>query len=160
DHMVWSIGGNAINPIPYGQHAIVLLEPGEKDKELVRDINLEPARQQKGQVLGPDGQPLTGVTVQGLSSVWGHTEILRGAEFTVRGLNPRSKRQLVFHHKGKNLGFCLKELPDEKLGPLTIKLQPCGSISGRMIDQDGEPVAGVSIAQGVTTDKQGRFRVE
>src|SRR5262249_32867506 len=70
----------------------------------------------------------------------------------------------IFHHKGKNLGFLLKELPEEKAGLLVVKLQPCGSASGRFVDQDGKPVAGSRVALhgagDVTTDKDGRFRAE
>jgi protocatechuate 3,4-dioxygenase beta subunit len=162
-------GGLGADGIEGGQHGIVLFEPGENDTELVKDIALEPARRRQGRVVGPDGQPLTGVTVSGLSTRELHSETLKGAEFTVRGINPKAPRSLTFYHKDKNLGFYLKELPDEKLGPLTSKLQPLGSVSGRVVDQDGQPVAGkrVEIEHGegggwkqVTTDKEGRFRVE
>jgi hypothetical protein len=66
----------------------------------------------------------------------------------------------------------LRELPAEKNGPLVVKLQPCGSISGRIVDEDGQPVAGRYAGLGpgkdpydpvqhvFTTDKEGRFRVE
>jgi hypothetical protein len=67
----------------------------------------------------------------------------------------------------------LKDLRGEAPGPLVVKLQPCGSASGRVVDQNGQPVAGLrlgvfgelshtSIITGrpVTTDKEGRFRVE
>src|SRR5262249_6635343 len=81
---------------------------------------------------------------------------------------------LLFFHKGRNLGFFLKELPGEKAGPLTVKLQPCGAASGRMVDRDGRPVVGMRLdfagvvragssgapQRSVTTDKEGRFRVE
>jgi hypothetical protein len=99
-------------------NALVLLEPKESDKALVKDITVEQARERKGRVVGPDGQPISGVTVTGLlPRHWGqYTETLQGADFTVRGINPRANRQIVFHHKGKNLGYCLKGLPDEKLG--------------------------------------------
>jgi uncharacterized protein (DUF1501 family) len=87
--------------------------------------------------VGPDGQPLTGVTVFDLLSI----ETLKGAEFTVR-INPRPRegRQLVSYHKDKNLGFFLKDLRGDTSGLLTVKLQPCGSASGRMVDRDGQPV--------------------
>src|SRR5262249_21234062 len=159
-----------------GSHAVVLLEPGEKDEALVRDVALEPAQQRKGRVVGPDGQPIKGVTVQGLSSRRDVVETLKGAEFTVRGLNPKEPpRLLTFHHKGKNLGSFLKGVPAEKDGSLVVKLQPCGSLSGRIMDSDGQPVAGFrgellpneSLSRGsywggpgFTTDKEGRFRLE
>jgi hypothetical protein len=158
---------------PEGCHALVLLDPGEKEEALVRDVALEPAQQRKGRVVGPDGQPIKGVTVQGLSSRRDVIETLKGAEFTVRGLNPKEPpRLLTFHHKGENLGSFLKGLPAEKDGPLVVKLQPCGSLSGRIADSDGQPVAGFRGELSVgdwggywgqhrfTTDKQGRFRVE
>jgi hypothetical protein len=152
-----------------GYHAVVLLEPGEKEESLVRDVALDRGQQRKGRVVGPDGQPLTGVTVQGLLPRAHVVETLQGAEFTVRGLNPKAPpRLLVFQHKGKNLGSVLKGLPAEKDGPLIVKLQPFGSLSGRIVDRDGQPVSGchgrlfigpVGYFQKFTTDKEGRFRV-
>jgi hypothetical protein len=148
-------------------NALVLLEPKEGDKALVKHIALERPWERKGRVVGPDGQPISGVTVTGLlPGQWGqHTETLEGSEFTVRGINPRVDRQVVFQHKGKNLGYCLKNLPDEKLGPLTIKLQPCGSVSGRLVDADGAPIVNnkrvyIFWPQFLTTDKDGRFHVQ
>src|SRR5262249_54326936 len=60
--LMWAVGGNAIGP-PLGQegyNALVLLEPGEKEEALVKDVALEPPQERKGRVVGPDGQPLTG----------------------------------------------------------------------------------------------------
>jgi protocatechuate 3,4-dioxygenase beta subunit len=163
-YFVPASGGNAAG-VPHMEddyNALVLLEPGEGDQALVKDIALERPLERKGHVVDPDGRPIAGVTVNGLSPRELSAKTLKGAEFTVRGLNPRAKRGLVFHHGGRNLGLYLKELPDEKLGPLTVKLQPCGSISGRIVDQDGQPVAGVHTRGGleITTDKEGRFHVE
>jgi protocatechuate 3,4-dioxygenase beta subunit len=153
-----------------GYHAVVLLEPGEKEEALVRDVALERPKERKGRVVGPDGQPLIGVMVAGL----GPGGAVKGDEFTVRGLNPKAPAPLLtFHHKDKNLGAFLKGLPPEKDGPLIVKLRPCGSLSGRIVDQDGQPIAGFRggfspskpgggylDGPGFTTDKEGRFRVE
>jgi hypothetical protein len=150
-----------------GYHAVVLLEPGEKEEALVRHVALERPQERKGQVVGPDGKPVTGVTVRGLTP--GAEETLKGAEFTVRGINPKMPaRVLTFHHKGKGLASFLKELPAEKDGSLLVKLQPCGSLSGRIVDKDGQPVVGLhgQLVPGFlkgekfTTDKEGRYRVE
>jgi hypothetical protein len=155
---------------------LVLIEPGETEETLLKDVALERPEEPKGRVVGPDGEPLQGVTVYGLGPGGGSqaTGVLTGAEFTVRALNPREPRELVFYHKGKSLGLFVKELPTENAGPLTVTLQPCGSAVGRIVDGDGQPVASVPIEfegirrrvlraggrQQVTTDKDGRFHVE
>jgi RNA polymerase sigma factor (sigma-70 family) len=156
-------------------NAMVLLEPGEKEGELVRDVVLERPQERTGRVVDPDGRPLSGVTVVGLVSHFprsSRTETLTGDEFTIRDINPKANRPLVFYHKDRNLGFYLKDLRRAAPGPLTVTLQPCGSVSGRVVDQDGQPVAGLRLhvpgralrslsgGQLVTTDKQGRFRAE
>jgi RNA polymerase sigma factor (sigma-70 family) len=158
--------------LPPGWHhyynALVLLNPDPKESALVKDVALERPKERKGRVVGPEGKPLTGVTVEGL----GPGGVVKGAEFIVRRLNPRAPagRTLIFYHKDKNLGFLLKSLPAEKDDPFTVKLQPCGSASGRFVDQDGVPQAGVHFRGGIAgpaarsldfiTDKEGRFRVE
>jgi hypothetical protein len=151
-------------------HALVLLEPGEKEAVLVKDVALERPQERKGRVVGPDGRPLTGVTAFGLVRMG--EETLKGAEFTVRGVNPRANRPLIFYHKDKNLGSFVKGWRGETPGPLTVQLRPCGSASGRVVDADGQPVAGLRIdligmglrfpsdEQVVTTGKGGRFRAE
>jgi hypothetical protein len=96
-------------------------------------------------------------------------QTLQGAEFTVRGINPRASRWLVFHHKDRNLGFFVKELRGDASAPLIVKLQRCGSASGRIVYPDGQPAAGLRLefqgnrgrggTQEAVTDKEGRFRV-
>jgi protocatechuate 3,4-dioxygenase beta subunit len=168
-------GGGAIGGISVVfYNAMVLLEPAEKDEAVVKDVALERPRERKGHIVGPDNQPVAGVTVYGL--VRFGIDTLKSDEFVVQGVNPRAKRPLVFHHEGKKLGFYLKDLRDLPPGPITVKLRPCGSASGRVVDQDRQPVVGLRLQlegrglrvvggggggyQQVTTDKQGRFRLD
>jgi RNA polymerase sigma factor (sigma-70 family) len=170
-----TVGGGGSTSISLASYnAIILLEPGDKDAALVKDEALELPQERTGRVVGPDGQPLTGVTVCGLGR--GGVETLKGDEFVVRGINPKANRPLVFYHKDKNLGFFVKEMRGDTPGPLTVKLKPCGSTSGRVVDQDGQAVAGLRLSvqgralrilghegggyQAITTDKEGRFRAE
>jgi hypothetical protein len=166
------VGGNAMGGPDRGgdYHALVLLEPGEKEEALVRNVALEPPHRRKGRVVGPDGRPLTGVTIHDL----GPGGVLKGDEFIFCG-NLKASLELVFIHADKNLAFYAKELPDEKAGPLVVKLQPCGSISGRLVDPDGQPLPGAYVlvegfsvkgadvgatGQDIAADKQGRIRAE
>jgi hypothetical protein len=165
DFLNTAAGGSAIGSIGVDfYNALVLIEPGEDEGAIVRDVSLEKPHELKGRILGPDDQPLTGTTVYGLDFLG--IETLKGSEFTVRGMNPKGKRSLVFYHKEKQLGYYLKLGPDVS-GPLTVKLQPCGSASGRIIGEDGQPVAGVNVdvmiglsnCHRVVTDNGGRFHV-
>jgi RNA polymerase sigma factor (sigma-70 family) len=164
-----------------GFNAVVLLEPGEKEETLVRDAALRRPLERKGRVVDPDGQPIIGVRVYS-PVLRNNAETLKGDEFTLRGINPKANVPLIFYHKEKQLGYYVKDLRGEKAGPLVIKLQTCGSASGRILDPDGRPVAGLhgmlerhysygprggsvdGAAEGgsqqVLTDKDGRFRVE
>jgi hypothetical protein len=148
-------------------HALSLIDPDERAESLTLDLTLQPARSLQGTVVGPDGRPLTGVRVVGLTAM-PYDEVLETASFTITGLNARRGRDLTFHHAGKNLGKVLT-VPGDETAPLTIQLDPCGSVTGRMVDRGGSPVPGVAMcffllrgASGpnvtATTDREGRFR--
>jgi RNA polymerase sigma factor (sigma-70 family) len=155
--------------VQHEYHSLVLLDVEEKSRSLKRDLVLEPARTLKGSIVGPDGKPAVGITAHGLT--YRGSQTLKTESFTVQGLNPRRSRQLVFQDKEKRLGACLVLKGDESQ-PLVIKLQPCGSVTGRIVDPDGQPVAGLDIRihhaslwtpqpnLHVTTGKDGRFRAE
>jgi protocatechuate 3,4-dioxygenase beta subunit len=151
-------------------HALVLLNPGEKDEAVTRDAAVSPGRVLTGRVVGPDGKPAKGVQVYGLQESQGYSETLAGDSFTVRRLNPRRARALLFYDKAGQRG-CYKEVRGDETGPVVVHLGPCGSATGRLVDGDGQPVAGADVefyrerflgpgGVRVRTDKDGRFRAD
>jgi hypothetical protein len=148
-------------------NALALLNPDEGAESVAVDLPLQPARPLRGTVVGPDGEPLPGVKVVGLTAL-PEDEVLDSASFTVTGLNPRRPRSLFFHHKGKGLAKCLTIGGDET-GPLTVRLDPCGWVTGRLVDRGGKPVPEVGIFLRSTnhgidnictpTDRGGRFHI-
>jgi hypothetical protein len=146
-------------------NTLSLINPDERAESLTLDLPLQPARTLHGTVVGPDGEPLAGVAVVGLTAL-PDDEMLEGAFFTVTGLNPGRDRELFFHHRSKGLGKILTLRGDET-GPLTVQLDPCGLVVGRMVDRDGKPVSRVALLlrhAGNSTDimaesdRVGRFR--
>jgi RNA polymerase sigma factor (sigma-70 family) len=148
--------------------ALVLIEPDKKAERLTRDVALLPALTRKGSVTGPDGKPLAGATVYGLVPHPFAYSTLTTADFTVGGIHPKRTRQLLFIHKEKGLGHYQAIRGDEK-GTLTVRLQPLGSASGRVVDKNGQPLPGLLLnvnrsrlsgpgGTQVKTDKEGRFR--
>lgn len=146
-------------------NALCLIHPDEGTKSFVLDVTVQPARPLRGTVFGPDGQPLRGVKVCGLTSM-PDAEMLETASFMVEGLNPRRTRELSFYHKEKGLGKFLTIRGDESK-PLTVQLEPCGEAIGRVVNRAGRPVPGVSmsfsgdgngLAVFADTNDQGCFR--
>jgi len=119
-------------------HAVSLINPNNDLDGLKLDLVVQPAGGLLCTVVGPDGTPLTGVEVIGLTAM-PRAETLESASCTINGLNPRRARHLFFHHVEKHLGKFLTIRGDEP-GPLTVRLDPCGSITGRLVDQNGKPL--------------------
>jgi protocatechuate 3,4-dioxygenase beta subunit len=182
-------------------HALVRIDPSENNpKSLTCDIELEPARSLAGTVTDPDGQPLEGSQTAGLSAVallfFHDIPKLETSSFTVSGARPGQPRALFFVHPEKKLAKVERLRGDEK-EPLTVRLEPLGTITGRVLDADGRPWAGLKVSatyqiqelesarvavkdhddlpwdllyqypawskvinKEVTTDAEGRFRIE
>jgi hypothetical protein len=145
-------------------------------KSVTCDIQVDPGRSLSGTVVGPDGKPLTGVIVKGLTAVRPKPTNLKDTTFTVLALATGESRELLFVHPERKLAGKLLVHGDDK-PDLTVRLEPWGAVAGRILDEDGQPMAGVRISlsfrdpvfflpvtwwvsqQGeeVRTDRQGRF---
>jgi hypothetical protein len=146
-------------------NALALINPDGRAASPKLDFILHRARPIRGTVVGPAGERLAGVRVSGLTSM-PDAEVLESASFTVEGLNPRVPRRLSFYHGEKRLGKALT-LHGEQPEALTVRLEPCGEVIGRVVDRAGKPVVGMSFFFGrgdngltasAKTDFQGRFR--
>jgi RNA polymerase sigma factor (sigma-70 family) len=141
---------------PYRLHAVVPVNPSEKDpKSTHYAIALVPGTTRTGNVTGPDDKPLAGALAAGLANFPQHGAIftpgaplkgtpLKTASFTVSGLNPRVRRTVVFLHPEKRLGK-LQAVPGDEAGALTVRLEPLGAMTGRIVDPDGRPVGDLPV---------------
>ena len=77
---------------------------------------------------------------------------------------------LAFRPSTVSWGAILKVKGDEK-GPLEVRLEPWGTVTGRLVNADGEALAGCPVFPSaaepsahhpmrVTTEKDGNFRIE
>ena len=71
-------------------------------------------------------------------------EAMKTAEFTVRGFNPRRPRDVLFQHPEKGL-VGVAQPPKENGGSVTVRMEPGATVTGRLVDADGQPRAGVEL---------------
>ncbi len=168
-----------------GHHTYRFIDIPAGSGPLVVDLELTRGQSHAGRLIGPDGLPVLGALAYGLSACdWsgtGHSRALDADTFEVGGLEPGHPRLLVFTHKARKLvGAAVLKVEDLKsTAPLEVKLVPVGAITGRLLDDDGLPWAGVPLrvwmsdpdqparsgfgcafGEAVTSDAQGRFRIE
>jgi hypothetical protein len=144
------------------------------------DLELDPGQTLTVQVRGPDGKPLDGVRAHSQSARlsyngWGRDPL--ASEFTVYGLEPGRKRTLMLDHPQKNLAARYEIKGDER-GPVVITLEPAAAAVGRLVDDDGRPLAKVDVlvqfrpskdtppfqghyhSRSFQTDAEGKFRID
>ena len=75
------------------------------------------------------------------------TEYAAIAHVEVHALDPSRPRRVTSHAGRKLIGSVY--LKGDEAGPLTIRLQPWGTITGRVVDDDGQPRGGPGTNTGV-----------
>jgi hypothetical protein len=143
------------------------------------DINLEmevdPGRTVAGTIVDADGRPIAGgVEIRTLDNFQTSHRIPPGsATFQVGGL-PSGPYRLDFIHTARKLAGSLV-LRGDKEEEHVVRLQPWGTVTGRVVDENGKPRNDVEIFSTTrmvpdpergdlenkpTVDAQGRFRIE
>jgi RNA polymerase sigma factor (sigma-70 family) len=121
---------------------VLTLEPGAT---LRQDIVLERASAVKVKVLSSVRQPLKGFWVAGLGAGTGQQRPTRIASDTCSAYHvlPGKPRLLAFHEPARNLFGTLRLEGNEKQA--VVQLGPAGTLKGRIHDEDGQPLAGVTV---------------
>jgi RNA polymerase sigma factor (sigma-70 family) len=162
----------------YGVNAYRTINPPEDSKAGGYDLQLDPGLTQSGTVLGPDGQKLAGILMNDFTLFQSEPKLLETPSFSLQALDPCAPRQLLFLHKERKLGGHLTLRGDEKDAP-TVKLEPLATVKGRLLDSEGQPMAGVQVhgsyrhkfilrpvgwwasrPEPITTDKDGYFQID
>jgi RNA polymerase sigma factor (sigma-70 family) len=86
-----------------------------------------------------EGRPLPDV------DGWGTANRIEDDSCTIYGETADKPRLLVFYEPKRKLAGTLTLKAGEKPPPL-VKLRPMGSVTGRLLDADGKPLAGIVVA--------------
>jgi hypothetical protein len=132
------------------KHVLAEINPAPRMKEIALELQADPGRTVKGTIVGPDDQLFhSGVDIHTLDVFQGPQQSSRdNPTFEVRGL-PSGPYRLDFLHHGRKLAGSL-HLTGKETGDLRVKLEPWGTVTGRVVDAEGQPRGDVTI-QGVLT---------
>jgi RNA polymerase sigma factor (sigma-70 family) len=118
-------------------------QPGPHDVGVVlrRGVTLS------GKLVGPDGKPVPQAALvcrsyipYGFSLNGVQARPVKGGRFEVPGCDPDRPTQVFFYAAKEKLGAMVELAPKEALRqPPTVRLQPCGSATVRLVDKDGKP---------------------
>jgi RNA polymerase sigma factor (sigma-70 family) len=155
DKETWPGGEEFFNTYfsPYQSYRIIDIPPGVE--AFTADLELTRGLTKKGTLVDPDGKPVIGARCYGVTTTWGYIKTLTDDRFEVLGLETGRPRLMIFAHKDRGLvGSVLIKDEDLKTDTsLVVRLKPAGSIKGRLVDEDGVPMAGIRL--GVMTYDQG-----
>jgi RNA polymerase sigma factor (sigma-70 family) len=142
-------------PERYG--ALRLIEPAVGTEVVTCDLTLDPGRSVTIQAVGPDGGPLSEVKLTGQQPValrWAGPVHLDRGSGAVYALADGEPRRIVLKTADDKLA-AHRTLRGTETSPLAIRLQPTGTVTGRLLDESGQSLAGVSF-QVLYEDDTGR----
>ena len=96
-------------------------------------------------MIGPTGKPVTGSRSYGQTSRWGHAQTIESDSFEVHGLVPGFIAWLFSHTRIHLVGSVVLKDDDIKSDePLVVRMERAGSVKGRLVDDDGQPLSAPS----------------
>jgi RNA polymerase sigma factor (sigma-70 family) len=136
-------------PSYYPDRAVKLDAQTNKALEPI-SVTLRRAPVLKGRVVGPDGDPAVKAKpiygqapfMEPSSGGFAMELRLQNGEFSIPVRNPDTPLCLLFTDTERNLGAAASFTPQQAEGePVTVRLAPCGSVSFRLLDAAGKPLA-------------------
>ncbi|WP_435011044.1 sigma-70 family RNA polymerase sigma factor [Tundrisphaera lichenicola] len=117
------------------------------------DLELDPGRSVTVEVVDPEGRPLDGSRVKRDTGRMG-TTTSEPSRFEVQALAPSEPcRVTIYHEDRKLIAFVI--LNGDEPSPMKIQLQPWGTITGRIVDDQGQPRPNLFITNDLRPDKMG-----
>ncbi len=159
-------------------HLLAEIDIDPKAESATLDLQLDPGRSLTVNAVDPEGVPIGETKVKGVTDLFSNALEYdqESPKFEIHALDPSKPRRVIVTHLGRKL-IGTAYLKGDEARPVNIQLQPWGTITGRVVDDDGQPLKGLDIhsidgifpkrpdVQGILPDdvrvgSDGRFRVE
>ncbi len=154
--------------------ALVPINLRENELSVIPDITLTPGRPQHVRPVGPDGQPVERTLNFGEHSRSSLGDLIPGSEFTFIHRQPGKPARVVIISENREMAAFV-DIKGGEPDPISVALQPSGTVIGRLVDEDGRPRPNVrleivyslgksqveeqSFSPPLMTGPDGRFRI-
>jgi len=128
----------------FGLSGYKIIDPKPTDDEVRVELVFDRGRTASGTVVGADGKPAPGVTAYLLTACYDQAQKLKDGTFTATALDPDHPRVLLFADAETKRSATIELKGDEK--DVTLKLEPWGKLTGRLLDAEGKPLAGANVS--------------
>jgi protocatechuate 3,4-dioxygenase beta subunit len=141
--------GNILDPanFEYQQihyHALVPINPRPGEVLVLPDIGLTPGRPQHVRPVGTDGRPVERTLNFGEVGRMSLRDVVAGGEFTFVHPRPGQPETVLILSENRELGAFVDIKGDEP-DPIKVALRPSGTVTGRLVDEDGRPRPNVRL---------------
>jgi RNA polymerase sigma factor (sigma-70 family) len=149
---LWALGQTLMNPA-YRRYPDAVVPLDTKPGADPRDVTVELRRglTVRGRPLDADGTPVPRarlvcrwyVPVE-YALFYQHALEIRDGRFEVAGCDPEKPQPASIYNEATDSGATVWLGGQDAGGPVTIRLEPCGSARMRFLDGQGQPIAGYS----------------
>lgn len=123
----------------YGK--LVEVHPKEGQEQVAADMPLSAGITATVHAVSAPGEPLAGVEVFGANWHWRRSEEV---DIRIIGLQRGQPRKVLLYHPPTGL-VGAGTVDDQAASPVEIPLVASGSVRGRLVDEDGEPITDATI---------------
>jgi len=130
--------------MPSNFNTLAEVNPTEDAERVEVNFALDSGGRATGRVVDQDGKPLSDYRYSGKIPNFATWEQSKQDTFEVIGLDPSRPRRVLFYHKDRRLAGTLiigESAPQD----LVVKLQLAGKVVGRLVDEDGSPLAEIML---------------
>jgi protocatechuate 3,4-dioxygenase beta subunit len=133
-----------VNLVSSNYHIVAEVNPPEGAQRVEVNLELDAGESAVGKIVGPDGEPIRGAQYASRLAQVSTWDFANGDSFELVGYDPGQPRRVLIYHAEQNLaGSCILRGAAPK--DLVVKLQPAGKARGRLVDAEGEPLAGMML---------------
>src|SRR5580704_8820203 len=131
---------------PKEQNAIKEINPPADAREVTCDLALVPAESVRLRLVDREGQPVHGcwgldISREGKDG----SDLEMDSTAEIRGLAPGETRRVWILNRERKLGKYFELKPGRRPHEMTVKLEPCATLTGRIVDARGIGQEGIVV---------------